>query len=306
MTITIENVEEQGTVTLSSDTGTIQARVPVTATLADDDRPTGVVMWQWWRSPNGRTDWVNIATATSATFDTDGRRRGQLHTRYGVVHGRRGFWQDGRKGVAAGGGRAAGELGAGVPDDGDRAARGGGGRRERQRRGAVEATDFNNDTLYYSLSGTDADAASFTIDSGTGQLRVAQGVTLDYEGKRSYRVTVEVTDGSGPARGDDDMDAIDDRQSVTVTVTNVNEAPVVTGDETASFEENKSSAVASYTGTDPERDTLTWTVSGSDFWISERGQLYFRTPPSYEGGRTSYTVTVTAADDDGLTGTRCP
>ena len=70
VTITIENVEEQGTVTLSSDTGTIRARVPVMATLADDDRPTsGTVMWQWARSPNGRTDWVNIAMATSATFE---------------------------------------------------------------------------------------------------------------------------------------------------------------------------------------------------------------------------------------------
>ena len=37
---------------------------------------------------------------------------------------------------------------------------------------------------------------------------------------------------------------------------------MVTGVETASFEENKSSAVASYTGTDPERDTLTWSVTG--------------------------------------------
>ena len=74
---------------------------------------------------------------------------------------------------------------------------------------------------------------------------------------------------------------------------------MVTGDATASFVENSSSAVASYTGTDPERDTLTWTVSGSDFWISDRGQLYFRSPPSYEQ-RTSYTVTVTAEDDGGL------
>ena len=70
-----------------------------------------------------------------------------------------------------------------------------------------EATDFNNDTLYYSLSGTDTDAASFTIDSGTGQLRVAQGVTLDYEGKRSYRITVEVSDRADPL-DDPDM-AID-------------------------------------------------------------------------------------------------
>ena len=81
VTITIENVEEQGTVTLSSDTGTIQARVPVMATLADDDRPT-----------SGR----HVAVGALAEREdrlgghpggderhlrTDGRRRGQLHTR---------------------------------------------------------------------------------------------------------------------------------------------------------------------------------------------------------------------------------
>ena len=95
--------------------------------------------------------------------------------------------------------------------------------------------------------------------------------------------------------------AIDARQNVTVTVTNVNEMPVVTGVTTASIVENSSSAVASYTGTDPERDTLTWSVSGNDFWVSQRGQLYFRSPPSFEQ-RTGYTVTLMAADDGGLSG----
>ena len=67
VTITIENEEEPGTVTLSTDTGTIQARVEVTAELSDDDRPTGVT-WQWWRSPNGRTLWVEIQGATNPTY----------------------------------------------------------------------------------------------------------------------------------------------------------------------------------------------------------------------------------------------
>ena len=40
-------------------------------------------------------------------------------------------------------------------------------------------------------------------------------------------------------------------------------------------------------------------MSGSDFWISQRGQLYFRTPPSYEV-RESYSVNVRAEDDGGL------
>ena len=51
--------------------------MPVTATLADDDRPTsGTVMWQWARSPNGRTDWVEHrrwprAPPSTPTLDDD-------------------------------------------------------------------------------------------------------------------------------------------------------------------------------------------------------------------------------------------
>ena len=158
------------------------------------------------------------------------------------------------------------------------------------------ASDFNNDLLTYSLTGTDA--ALFTIGANDGQIRVASGATLDFETKRTLRVTVEVTDGAD-ALGDPDNDAIDDRQSVTITLTDVNEAPVVTGDAMVSVAENLNRAVATYTGTDPERDTLTWSVSGSTFWISQRGQLYFRSPPSYEDG-ADYFVTITVEDEDGL------
>ena len=163
----------------------------------------------------------------------------------------------------------------------------------------VAATDLNagdsavNDPLAYSLTGTDAD--SFTIDEGTGQIRLAQDVTLDYEGKRTHRFTVQVTDDHD-SFGDDDMGAIDDTITVTVTVTNVNEAPVVAGDAAPSFQEDSTAAIATYTAVDPERDKLTWSVSVDDFWISSRGQLYFLTPPSYEG-QTSYSVTITATDD---------
>ena len=168
----------------------------------------------------------------------------------------------------------------------------------------VAATDLNagdsavNAALSYSLSGTDA--ASFEINAASGQLSLAQNVTLDYEGKRSYRVTVEVTDGHDELGDDEIPDVIDARRNVTINVTDVNEAPVVTGEASQSFEENSNRAIATYTGTDPERDTLTWTVGGNDFWISDRGELYFRTPPSFEG-QTSYSVTVTATDDDATT-----
>ncbi len=306
VTITVENVEEPGTITLTTDTGTIQARAEVTAALEDDDGVTGSVTWQWARSPDGRTDWVNIAGATSAaytpTLEEDRGNYIRATASYDDGHGPN---KTAEKVSARVGDPPPVNSAPVFPSTED-------GQREVAENsptnatiGApVAATDLNagdsavNDPLAYALSGTDA--ASFTIDSGTGQLRVAQGVTLDYEGKRTYRVTVEVTDGTDQ-NGDEDMAAIDARRSVTITVTDVNEAPVVTGDDAPSFQEDSSAAIATYTAADPERDTLTWTVSNeTEFWISQRGQLYFRTPPSFEA-RTSYTVTVTATDDDANT-----
>ena len=54
---------------------------------------------------------------------------------------------------------------------------------------------MNSDTLEYSLEGTDA--ASFDIDSTSGQIQTKSGVTYDHEAKDSYSVTVKADDGNG-------------------------------------------------------------------------------------------------------------
>ena len=75
----------------------------------------------------------------------------------------------------------------------------------------VTATDADNDTLTYSLEGTDA--ASFEIDSGTGQIKTVTGVTYNFEAtKNSYSVTVKASDGTASAT-----------IAVTIDVTDVNE-----------------------------------------------------------------------------------
>ena len=299
VTITVVNLEEPGTVTLSSETATIQARVPVTASLEDDDGPRNIT-WQWSRSRSSTSGWANIAGATSATFTPDdadiggyiraiasyddgedvGKTAVKVSPRVGqpppvnsapafpaTERGQRELAEDATGGIAVG--------------------------------DPVAATDFNNDTLRYTLSGTDA--ALFTIGSNDGQLRVASGAELDFETKRTLRVTVEVTDGAN-ALGDPDDDAIDDRQNVTITLTDVNEAPVVSGDTSPSVEENTSAVVATYRAADPERDTLVWSVNSNDFWISSSGQLYFRSTPDYENRGTSFSIRVTAKDPDELEG----
>ena len=67
--------------------------------------------------------------------------------------------------------------------------------------GTVTATDADDDTLTYSLEGTDA--ASFDIDSGTGEIKTKAGVTYNYEAKFDYEMTAKADDGNG---GSDTID----------------------------------------------------------------------------------------------------
>ena len=57
----------------------------------------------------------------------------------------------------------------------------------------VAATHPNDDAVTYSLSG--ADAALFTVDEETGQVRLAQGATLEVG--QTYTVNLTATDSSG-------------------------------------------------------------------------------------------------------------
>ena len=152
----------------------------------------------------------------------------------------------------------------------------------------VTASDPDRDTLTYSLTGNDA--GYFTINSSTGQIMVGAGTTLDYETKASYMVTVTATDPAG------DSDSID----VTITVTNVVELGMVSGDATPEYVENGMGAVATYTADGPV--TADWSVSGADmddFGISNEGVLSFASAPDFEAPADAdtnnvYMVTVKA------------
>ncbi|MDD2880336.1 MAG: DUF4347 domain-containing protein [Rhodoferax sp.] len=74
------------------------------------------------------------------------------------------------------------------------------------------ATDVENQTLTYSLSG--ADASAFDINSVTGAVTLK--VSPDFETKSSYSFNVLATDSQA---------GVSSPQAVVVTVTNVNEAP---------------------------------------------------------------------------------
>ena len=159
----------------------------------------------------------------------------------------------------------------------------------------VDATDPEQDTLTYTLDGTDS--SSFTIESGTGQIKVGAGTTLDYETTNSYTLTVTANDGN------DGRDSID----VTITVTDVNEPPEITGASTFNYPENGQDPVHTYSATDPEGDSITWSLSGvdwRDFLIGNAGVLTFRRSPDFEAPADAnrnnvYLVTVNADDGNG-------
>ncbi len=163
----------------------------------------------------------------------------------------------------------------------------------------VAATDTKAagtpEALQYSLSGTDA--GSFTISSASGsegQITVGSGTKLDYEGKRTYMVTVTATDPLGASSS----------IPVTIEVTNVDETPEISGDDTISYPEKGTGPVATYTASDPEGASVRWTLGGVDAgnFTIEDGVLRFAKTPNYEEAAdynmdNTYVVDVQATDE---------
>ena len=123
-------------------------------------------------------------------------------------------------------------------------------------------------------------------------------------------MTIEVTD-SKDSNGDADME-IDDTTTVTITVVDVDESPEIRGDRWESHPENDAAAIETYTATDPEQGTTTWsTLTGPDarhFTLGASGELSFTSGVDYENPGDAkrdnrYQVTVRADDAGGRTGT---
>ena len=155
----------------------------------------------------------------------------------------------------------------------------------------VEATDVDDITLTYSLSG----ASDFVIDA-TGQIRVAPGVTLDREHTSSYDATVTASDRSNAS----------DSITVTINVSNVNEAPTAVND-TATTDEDQSvriDVLANDTDPDTEKANLmvsvrTQPLNGRAHVESDRTIRY--TPTANVSGSDSFTYRVSdgSLSDDG-------
>ena len=206
--ITVTDVEEDGVVTLSSTEP--EVGVQLVATLEDGDGNISGESWQWARSENGQTGWINISGATSSSYTPVDTDRG-FYLRASVTYtDRRGagksaeafteqvFGENRRPTFPSteNGQRSIAENTAADQNVG----------------AALTAIDADLDTLTYTLEG--ADAVFFNIDRASGQIQTKEGVTYDYEAKTSYALTVRASDGTASATID-----------VRLNVTNVNEPP---------------------------------------------------------------------------------
>ena len=153
-----------------------------------------------------------------------------------------------------------------------------------------------NTSFAWSLYGTDS--GDFDI-SNAGSLTFKNvpdfDSPADADGDNVYTVQVRAQDATKAAGLD-----------VTVTVTNVNQAPTTpTGRAAITVTENTAGNLARYTATDPDKhDTVIWDVSGTDanaFRIDPSGNLAFKGAPNYENptdsdGNNVYEVSVDAKD----------
>ena len=89
-------------------------------------------------------------------------------------------------------------------------------------------------------------------------------------------------------------------------MTDVNEAPEITGRDSVDFAERGTGTVATYGVTDPERGTVIWEAlegTDRDAFTFSGGVLRFSATPDFEdpadaGGNNEYAVTLRASDGE--------
>ena len=298
VTVTVTNIDEAGTVALSTDRP--PARAEITAALTDPDEGVSGAVWQWERSSDGNTGWAGIGTGSPSYTPVDGDVGYHLRATASYTDGH----GPGKTAQAAS--TQAVQAGANRPPEFDSATA---AREVPENTEAGEnigapvtaADPDTGDTPAYTLEGADAD--SFDIDSASGQIQTKSGVTYDHESKSSYSVTVKADDDNGGTATID----------VTVTVTDVDEPPEFdSATATREVPENTEAGEnigAPVTANDPDTgDTQTYTLEGADldsFDIdSASGQIQTKSGVTYDHEiKSSYSVTVKADDNNGGTAT---
>ena len=188
VTVTVDNVEEAGTVTLSSMAPVVGT--PVTAVLSDPDNGVTGRTWQWTKSATMAGTYAAISGVTTANYtpvEADVGMYLMVKVMYTDGHGSGKSAESTPVMVSMANTAPTFSLEREIRSVAENTAAG-------QNIGdPITATDGDGDTLTYTLGG--ADMADFDIDSATGQLMTKS--PLDFETKATYTVTVTADDGNG-------------------------------------------------------------------------------------------------------------
>lgn len=145
----------------------------------------------------------------------------------------------------------------------------------------VTATDADQDPLTYFI---DDVSGTFEINSNTGVISVKNNALIDFESSESFEFTISVFDI---------FDAVG-TQTFTVSVSDVDEAPVLTSATDFELLENTEEGTLVYqaTGFDPEAQTVTYALNGSasgltidvngEIRVGTDALLDFETAPNFE------------------------
>ena len=164
--------------------------------------------------------------------------------------------------------------------------------------GTMSATDpdAGQSRTYSILNGNTGGA--FAINSSTGEITVANAAALNYESVNVFNLLVQVKDNGSPS--------LSNETTVTVTLNDVNEAPVFNPTGSFSLSENSGAgtSVGSVSATDPDFfQTLTYSIVGGNtggaFTInSHTGQITVANAAAvdYETN-PSFSLTVRVSDN---------
>jgi len=160
---------------------------------------------------------------------------------------------------------------------------------------AASATDAENAALTYSLSGDDA--AEFSIDGASGVVTFAEAPDFespaDQGGDNVYTLMISAADGTNTTN-----------QTVTITITDIQEAPVFSSQTTIMAEEQRTTAFTAM-AVDPEGAAITYSLSGTDAALfnidGASGAVTFAEAPDFEvpsdmNGDNAYDLTLSASD----------
>lgn len=152
----------------------------------------------------------------------------------------------------------------------------------------LSATDAENNTLTYSVAGGSAETVLAAVSNDTLYLTPAE----NFFTTEAISITVTVEDGHGGS----------DSEVVAVTVTNVNDAPVIAGvsDQTGSEGTELSFDLSA---TDVDNDDLSWSSQnlpeGAVLTDNEDGTATFTWTPSFTQAGTYAAVQFIVTDDQG-------